>query len=284
MFDGVKHATLGLRLPRIGRLRHVPNHRRTTETCVAFKERQASDGLLGDNRQIAINRLRTTTVRSAKIVLLSSAKGGSAKTTSTRNLAVLAARDGYRVATVDLDLQHTLTRWWNRRPEELPTIAHFDKVTMPEADHALSEIAALEDFDLVFVDTPPGVEHDTNQLRGVIKQADIVLIPTSQGGEDLESVAEWMKLIRREGTPAYFLLCKTDREVSSLAEARHFLSSIGKLCPHDVRQIQAVMRTYFEGKGVGDLTGKMGRKAAEDYEAVWNFIRFEIALENLGSR
>jgi chromosome partitioning protein len=250
------------------------------EICVALRKKQASAVVLGDNKEFSSPSPATAAPKFAKIILLSSAKGGSAKTTSTRNLAVLAARDGYRVATVDLDLQHTLTRWWNRRAEELPAIAHFDKVTMSEADHALSEIAALDDFDLVFVDTPPGVEHDTDQLRGVIKQADIVLIPTSQGGEDLESVAEWMKLVRRERTPAYFLLCKTDRDVSSLGEARHFLSSVGKLCPHDVRQMQAVMRTYFEGKGVGDLTGKMGRKAAEDYEAVWNFIRFEMALED----
>ncbi|ONG53784.1 hypothetical protein BKE38_11505 [Pseudoroseomonas deserti] len=215
-----------------------------------------------------------------KVVLLSSAKGGSAKTTTTRNLAALAARDGYRVATIDLDLQRTLTRWWNRRPEELPAISHFDKVTMAEAAEALKEITELGEFDLIFVDTPPGIEHDSEQLRHVLRRAELVLIPTGQGGEDLESVAEWMKLVRQQNRPAFFLLCKTERDVSSLGEARHYLSSMGKLCPHDVRTLQAVMRTYFEGKGVADLTGKLGRKAAEDYEAVWNFVRFELGLES----
>lgn len=214
-----------------------------------------------------------------QVLLLSSAKGGSAKTTSTRNLAALAARDGYRVGTIDLDMQRTLTRWWNRRPDQLPAIHHFDKVNMAEAAEAIQELTSLKEFDFLFIDTPPGIEHDTEQLRAVIRLAGLVLIPTSQGGEDLESVAEWMKLVRTEGRPAFFLLCKTDRDVSSLGEARHYLSSVGKLCPHDVRHMQAVMRTYFDGKGVGDLTGKMGRKAAEDYEAVWNFVRFELGLE-----
>src|SRR3954454_1894276 len=85
-------------------------------------------------------------IRPAKVILLSSAKGGSAKTTSTRCLAAFAARDNYRVATIDLDLQRTLTRWWNRRPDTLPPITHFDRVRMEEAGEAVREIAALDEF------------------------------------------------------------------------------------------------------------------------------------------
>lgn len=50
-------------------------------------------------------------VKPSKVILCSSAKGGCAKTTTSRNLASLAASHGYRVATIDLDPQETLTRW-----------------------------------------------------------------------------------------------------------------------------------------------------------------------------
>jgi cellulose biosynthesis protein BcsQ len=59
------------------------------------------------------------------LLTISSSKGGSCKSTTTRNLAVAAVHGGLLVATVDLDAQQTLTIWNNRRPEAAPTISHY---------------------------------------------------------------------------------------------------------------------------------------------------------------
>lgn len=221
------------------------------------------------------NKLR---VEPAKVILCSSAKGGSAKTTTTRCVASFAARSGLRTAVIDLDAQQTLTRWWNRRPDNLPEIANYDSIPLREAGVAVADIASAGDYDVLVVDTPPGVEHEIAAIKSVIRRSDLVLIPTTDGGEDLESVSEWMALVRHEGRPAYFLLCLTDRDLTSLGEAKRYLSDKGRICPHDVRRNQAIKRSYFDGRGAADLAGKPGRRAAEDYEAVWNFVRLELGL------
>jgi cellulose biosynthesis protein BcsQ len=60
----------------------------------------------------------------AKLLVVSSAKGGGCKTTTARNLAVIAAHCKLRVATVDLDAQGTLSIWHRLRPPGAPRIEH----------------------------------------------------------------------------------------------------------------------------------------------------------------
>jgi hypothetical protein len=91
-----------------------------------------------------------------------------------------------------------------------------------------------------------------------------------------------MKLVMQEGKVGYFLLCRTDRDLSSLAEAKIYLSDKGDICPHDVRQMQAIKRSYFDGRGAADLVGKPGLRAGEDYRAVWNFVRLKVGLKKKG--
>jgi len=217
-------------------------------------------------------------VHEAKVVLLSSAKGGSAKTTTTRCLASFAAADGLRVAIIDLDEQQTLSKWWHRRPDSLPAIVNFNSIPLNEAGVALTEIAASGRYDIIFVDTPPGVERETGSLKAVIRRSGLVLVPTTDGGEDLESVSEWMEQVMQEQRPAYFLLCKTERDKPSVGEAKVYLSDKGRSCPMDVRQSQFIKRSYFDGRGAADLPGKLGQKAGLDYKAVWNFVRLELGI------
>ena len=218
-------------------------------------------------------------VKPSKVILCSSAKGGCAKTTTSRNLASLAASHGYRVATIDLDPQETLTRWWSRRPDVLPAITNYN-LPLADAGQAVPEIAASGQHDIIVVDTPPGVEQNPASLKGVLGRSDLLLVPTTDGGEDLESASEWMSLVSGEvARPAFFLLCLTERELTSLGEAKQYLSDKGRICPHDVRRMQAIKRSYNNGTGAADFTGRNGKKAAEDYLAVWNFVRLELGLE-----
>ena len=142
----------------------------------------------------------------AKLVLLSSAKGGSTKTTTARNFAVAAAHVGLRVATIDLDLQATLTNWWQKRPDGAPKIDHY-QMPIEEAEAALVDAINGPNLDLIIVDTPPGVENHPVAMRALIRLADFLLMPTTQGGPDLDSVIEWWtQTVRREGRPSAFLL------------------------------------------------------------------------------
>lgn len=213
--------------------------------------------------------------KQAKLLLLSSAKGGSAKTTTTRNLAVAAAHAGLRVATADLDGQETLTNWWQRRPEEAPPIEHF-RIPIEESENALSEAVQLGTLDLIIVDTPPGVENHPAIMRSLIRRADFVLMPTNQGGPDLDSVIEWSGIVRREARPAAFLLSRTKRTARSFAEAKLRLSRHGRLCPFDIRDLEDIQRTHYSGLGVMEVRGSQG---SDDYQGVWNYICHELGLE-----
>lgn len=213
--------------------------------------------------------------KNAKLLLLSSAKGGSTKTTTARNLAVAAAHAGLRVATIDLDLQATLTNWWQKRPDSAPKIDHY-QVPIGDAEAALDEAVAEADLDLVIVDTPPGVENHAIAMRSLIRRSDFVLMPTTQGGPDLDLVIEWWsQIVKREGRPAAFLLSRTKRAAKSYQEARHRLIKYGPLCPFDCRDLEEVQRTHYNGLGILEVRGAAGQ---DDIQGVWNFVARELGL------
>jgi len=210
----------------------------------------------------------------AKILLLSSAKGGSGKTTMVRNLAVCALRDGLSIATVDLDAQGSLTLWYKRRPDEAPPFGHF-KVPLDEGPEALEAIASHDGLDLVCVDTPPGVEANPVAIKSLVRRADFVLVPTGQGAPDLETVIDWARFVRREGRRSAFLLNRTSRGKISFSEAKLELSRVGSVCPFDVRDLEDIQRTHRSGLGVVEVRGAMG---ASDVHGVWNYVRHELGL------
>jgi chromosome partitioning protein len=68
-------------------------------------------------------------------IVIASQKGGSGKTTLTRNLAVALGDD---VAVIDTDPQGSLTAWWNRRDAETPALINIDG-GLPETLQALDD-------------------------------------------------------------------------------------------------------------------------------------------------
>jgi len=212
---------------------------------------------------------QATPSRTKKILLLASAKGGSGKTSTSINLAVAAAHAGLRTATVDMDRQQTLSKWYRQRPEEAPHIEHF-VIPLSETKAGLAEIEAADDIDLVIIDTPPGVEDHPEQVRQLVKRADFVLVPTGQGKADIDSVLEWMGFLAREGAKAAFMLNATNRKAKSYEQAKIRLVKAGALCPIDVRLLEDLRNVHGTGVGIFEISGASG---TEDLEGVWAFVR-----------
>lgn len=210
-----------------------------------------------------------------KWLVISSAKGGSGKTTTARNLAVFAAHAGLSVATLDCDMQASLTIWFDRRPDGAPAISHF-RVPMMEISEAIAVIGTRGDLDLVVVDTPPGVEAYPEAVRELLRVADFVLVPSGQGGPDVTSVVEWMQFVSREGRKAAFLLNRTKRNAGSFERAKLRLIEVGNLCPFDVRDLEDIQTTHDIGLGVLEMRGASG---VDDVRGVWTFIRNEMGLQ-----
>ncbi len=237
-----------------------------SETGLLIRSGPASEGAV---RQGAQGQAKT-----AKWLVVASGKGGSGKTSSSLNLAVYAAHEGLKVVAVDLDRQASLTRWYERRPDEAPSLVLWGG-GMPEASRAIQEIDALADVDLVVVDTPPGLDDHPEAARLLVEKADFVLVPTTQGTADIDSVVEWMKFLKRERTKSGFLLNKVQRTHTRYRTAKLRLNRAGALCPVDVRLLDDIEATHDHGVGVCEIRKSRG---AEDFAAVWEYVRQQLEL------
>ncbi|MDQ6825671.1 MAG: ParA family protein [Candidatus Eremiobacteraeota bacterium] len=212
--------------------------------------------------------------KKACLLTISSSKGGSCKSTTTRNLAVAAVHGGLSVATVDLDAQQTLTIWNNRRPEAAPTISHYS-FALTMANNEIKALVHDGGFDLVIVDTPPGVENHATEMRMLVRASDYVLLPTQQQSSDLDSVIEWARTVKREGARFGFLLSRTARNRRSFQEAKQRLVEVGPLAPIDIRDLASV--DVSNKMGVGNI--EIRRDAVgDDFLAAWHFIAREIGI------
>lgn len=217
----------------------------------------------------------TSEARLPKRIVVASGKGGSGKTTTARNLAVAAVHAGLAVTTVDLDESPTLTAWWKRRPEILPQIEHM-AAPIDRIDGDLrQEVEAVVGCDLLVVDTPPSLTAYPNHARGLIRAADLVLVPCQQYDEDLDAVTAWIGLARDLGASSLILLNRTQRRESSFEAAKRRLVKLGRLCPIDIPHFADVPKTFPKGLGVAEVRGAKG---GEDYEAVLDHIRSEMSF------
>jgi chromosome partitioning protein len=203
-------------------------------------------------------------------LLISSPKGGTAKTTASRNLAVLAAQEGLHVAAVDFDPQQSLGNWWSKRPKAAASITYFEA----KADMA-AEISEIDGFDIIIIDTPPGVEFQAAAIRALVRSAHFVLVPTNQYAPDLVSVEEWMRFLKQQKANAAFLLGNTYRRTKSFEDAKRRLVKSGRLCPIDVPHYEDIPATDELGIGIAEVRGGKG---ADDYRGVWNFVRGELGI------
>lgn len=215
------------------------------------------------------------TAKTAKWIVLGSGKGGCGKTTSSLNLATIAAGNGLNVVLLDTDEQQTLSNWHRLRVQQggLPSIR---LVTIPLSDfvRAAREIEALQGVDLVIVDTPPGLDNQAG-VSQLVRRADFVLVPSSQAKPDLDSAVEFMGVLVNLNVRGAFLLTKTSQRWGSYRMAKKRLNGAGNLCPVDVRFLRDIEATHEFGLGINELSGAKG---TDDMESVWQFVRKSVGI------
>lgn len=215
--------------------------------------------------------------RKAPWLVLASAKGGSGKTTTARNLAVQAAEAALNVLLIDLDRQQTLTQWFRRRPPEAKTLQLLT-IPLRDLEKSITEIdrgIVDEGISVVIVDSPPGVEEQAVPIRVLLRRASLVLVPSGQGTPDLSAVIDWMRFLQKETVPAAFVLNRVKRSAKSYHNAKLALNRAGTLCPIEVRDLEDIQMTYDHGLGVGEVRGASG---ADDFRGVWDFIAQRLGI------
>jgi chromosome partitioning protein len=209
-----------------------------------------------------------------QVLMLAKQKGGAGASTIARELGVAAAADGLRIVFIDLDPQASLSKWWNRRTagidgEPNPALAS------PRPEDLLDivgQLRATRDVDLVVIDVPPSVHAF---LGGIMRAADLILVPVRPTLDDFDALPEVVELIERAGKPFAFVVSQapTGRRVRAVEEALPILARQGRVAP------LLRFRVDFPAAAVeGNVTTETApqSKAAEEVRELWAFAKTEL--------
>ena len=119
----------------------------------------------------------------AFVITVANAKGGVGKSTVAYALACYFSQRGATVGILDEDIQQTITdniETCRARGEEVP-IDIIDKKSLK----SYSDLADNEDYQIIFIDTPPVL---TTELGSIYDVSDMVLIPIKPSTSDYNSL------------------------------------------------------------------------------------------------
>jgi chromosome partitioning protein len=200
-----------------------------------------------------------------KKVIIASQKGGGGKTTLTAHLAVAAEHDNVgRSVVIDTDPQKTLATWWNNREADSPQLAPVNLDELPSKLDAL----AKSGFAYCFIDTPPAL---TKQNEIVLKQADLVIIPTRPSPNDLWALAATLDLVKKSGTPFVFALTQAKANARITIQTIAALSQHGQVFQSIIHDRVDYASSMTDGRTAGEINPN--GPAAAEMAQLWSFTK-----------
>ncbi len=201
-----------------------------------------------------------------KTIVISSQKGGSAKSTLSALLSVEAERAGDGPAwLVDTDQQGTLSRWHDRRESDTP---QRGEIPFKDLASGLATIATKHAAAFCIIDTAPAI---SAQSAGIIALADLVLIPVQPSPTDLWAVAETIGLVKEAGKPFRFVITKAKPQATITAQTIAALSHHGPVAAHFIADRVAYAVAMAGGNTAPELTPK--GPAAIETAALWKEVK-----------
>jgi chromosome partitioning protein len=195
-------------------------------------------------------------------------KGGSGKSTLARQLSVLASESSPSLL-IDHDPQLTTTKWWQRRQSRTPTppepaLLELDGTTLTSAVAALRQKPGV-----TFVDTRPAVGEPEAEAARV---ADLVVVPCRPSPDDLEAIAETLKILRRLDRRAVVII----NAAKSHGRARDARAALARypvaVCPTHIADRSIYLDAALDGLGVGEMKGAAARDALSEIRDVWSWL------------
>lgn len=238
----------------------------------ATAEAPAGSGAQGDEsagQPASFPSLAATSPSSTQIVVFASQKGGTGKTTLCGHLAVQATMAGAGpVALIDSDPQGSLAAWWNARRAEQP---HFVKTTVSSLT---SDVEALERQGMrhIFIDTPPTI---TNEIRQVVRHADLVVVPTRPSPHDLRALGPTLDMLDDYDLPLVFVVNGAALRARITGEACVALSQHGTVAPVIVHQRTDFAASMVDGRTV--MEAKPDSLGTAEIVGVWHYLADRLA-------
>ena len=205
----------------------------------------------------------------AIVITVAQQKGGTGKTTLTANLGAALAPTR-KIALLDIDPQHSLTRWHAMRPKTAAKLT-FSEVSGWRVTGELDRLKATHD--VVVVDSPPQVDTDA---RLAIRGANLVLIPVQPSPPDIWAAEGTLKLAAAERREAAMVLNRVPSSGKLRGKMTTLLQRDGKpLLTATVGNRTCFAAAFAEGLSVTEIAPRS--MAANELRALLNEL-----LEMLG--
>jgi chromosome partitioning protein len=199
-----------------------------------------------------------------RVLVVTSQKGGSGKTTLSGHLAVQAEAAGHGpVALVDTDPQGSLAAWWNARAAQTPL---FMQTTIARLFNDLEELRG-QGIRLVVIDTPPAV---TGTIRSVVAHADLVVIPTRPSPHDLRAVGATLDIVEGRHKPLVFVVNGGTPKAKITSDAAIALSQHGTVAPVTVHHRNDFASSMIDGRTVMECDP--GSRSAAEIVELWTYL------------
>jgi chromosome partitioning protein len=197
------------------------------------------------------------------IITVAQQKGGAGKTTLAAHLAVAWAKEGRRVAVVDIDPQASLSAW-----AELREKAHgkngidFAQVTGWRTTGEVERRA--RDSDIVLVDSPP---HAETEARIAVRAARLVVVPVQPSPMDVWATKPTLDLARAEKVPAILVLNRVPPRAKLTGAMLEKVQELGaELAATRIGNRVALSSSLFEGRGITEAAPSSA--AGEEIQAL----------------
>jgi chromosome partitioning protein len=206
-----------------------------------------------------------------RVLVFTTQKGGSGKTTLAASLAVAAVQDGETVHAIDVDPQGSLFNWGQRRHGRGIVTAKADAADVKRELARARHVGAT----LAIVDTP-GLYGATVTLA--LQEADLCLMPIKPSILDVEASRATVDQLRRLKRKFAFVLnqCTPASQTRTL-DAATALVKVGALAPSMVAARSDFLDAMTAGQGVTETNAK--GKAAQEIALLWQWIKGRLAEE-----
>jgi len=209
-----------------------------------------------DPQHVEASKASEINQNTVKTIAIISSKGGTGKSTIAVNLLVAAHLSGQRCQVIDLDQQGSATEWADKRSSETLEVVE----TNPKRLSKILDRARETGIELAILETPGQTTADFFEV------ADLVIIPTSPSGFDVNAIA--ITLTMAANSPAkYGVIFNRIRPQSNAEKLEGELRAEGvtvgpSLCLRKDFEISA------EGRGVLEINpkGAAAKEIGELYE------------------
>ncbi|WP_321820783.1 MULTISPECIES: ParA family partition ATPase [unclassified Burkholderia] len=132
-----------------------------------------------------------TVAEDTRIILVTSRKGGTGKTTLSMHVAAGLHRRGKRVLLVDADPQSSATHWAGQPESDI----EFPTINLSEMGAGIAkEIRKhVRNYEYIVIDGRPSIEHDV--IGVLLLSADLVLIPLRASALDYQATLQMLKSV-----------------------------------------------------------------------------------------